>query len=138
VLELGISYQVVDWQVSSAAQICTSLSQAFSATVERLYICGVSSHWRGDIRVENNHWLELLRPFTSVKSLYLSQVIMPRIAHALQELVGESAAGVLPALQTLFLEDPNLSEPVLEALASFLSGRKFSGHPVAISLWKGE
>jgi hypothetical protein len=70
---LGISYEVVDWQVSSLAQVCTSsLSQAFSATVERLYIYDDYACWQGDIRVEKNHWLELLRPFTSVKSLYLS------------------------------------------------------------------
>jgi hypothetical protein len=60
----GISLEVADWQVSSVAQICTSsLSQACSATVEHLYIDNYG-RWRGDIRVENNHWLELLRPFT--------------------------------------------------------------------------
>jgi len=127
----GISHEVVDLQVLSVAQICTSfLSQAFSATVERLYIRGNYECWRGDIRVENNLWLELLRPFTSVKSLYLSRVNSQCIAPALQGLIGESVAGVLPALQTLFLEDLNLSGPVQEAIGSFVSGRQFSGHPV--------
>jgi hypothetical protein len=132
-----ISYQVVDRRVSSVAQICTSLSQAFSANVERLYIHDTGWHWRGDIRVENNHWLELFRPFTSVKSLHLCQAIVPLIAPALQELIGESVAGVLPALQTLFLEDPDLSGPVQEAIGSFVSGRQFSSHPVAVSHWEG-
>jgi hypothetical protein len=133
---LGISYEVVDWQVSSLARVCTSLSQAFSATVERLYIRGDYVPWRGDIRVENDHWLELLRPFTSVKSLYLSRVIVQRIAPALQGLIGERVAGVLPALQTLFLVDLDLSGPVQEAIGSFVSGRQFSGHPVAVSHWE--
>jgi hypothetical protein len=137
---LGISYEVVDWQVSSAAQVYTlSLSQAFSATVERLYVCDKFAHWRlgGDIQVENNHWLELLRSFPSVKSLYLSRRIVPRIAPALQELTGERVAGALPALQTLFLEeDLDLSAPVQEAIGSFVSGRQFSSHPVAVSHWK--
>jgi hypothetical protein len=131
-----ISYEVADWQVSSVAQVCTSLSQALSATVERLYICGDYARWRGDIRVENDHWLEFLRPFTSVKSLYLSRVIVQRIAPALQELIGERVAGVLPALQILFLEDLDLSGPVQEAIGSFVSGRRFSSHPVAVSHWE--
>jgi hypothetical protein len=135
---LRISYKVVDWQVLSVAQVCTSsLSQAFGATVECLYICGNHACWRGDIRVEKNHWLEILRAFTSVKSLYLSQVIVPRIAPALQEeLIGERVTGALPALQTLFLEDLNLSGPVQEAIGTFVSERQFSSHPVAISHWE--
>jgi len=137
---LGISYEVVDWQVSSLAQVCTSsLSQAFTATVEHLYIYDDYAPWEGDVRVENNHWLELLRPFTSVKSLYLSWDIVPHIAPAFQELIEERAAGVLPALQTLFLEDldpDDPSGPVQEAIGSFVSRRQFSGHPVAVSHWE--
>jgi hypothetical protein len=139
---LGISCEVEDLQVSSVAHVCTSaLSQDFRATIEHLYICDDDVFSRGRIRVENNHWFELLRSFTSVKSLYLSRVVVPRIAPALQELIGERVAdpGVLPALQTLFLEDLNLSGPVQEAIGSFVSGRQFSGHPVAVSQWnKGQ
>jgi len=134
---LEILYKVVDWQVLSVAQVFTSSpSQAFSATVERLYICDNYASWEGDIRVEENHWLELLRPFTSVKSLYLSRVIVPRIAPAFQELIGERVAEALPALQTLFIEDLNLSGPVQEAIELFVSGRQFSSHPVAVSHWE--
>jgi len=134
---LGISYDAEDWQVSSVAQVCTSsLSQAFCATVECLYISDHNAQWRGDIQVETNHWVGLLRPFTSVKSLYLSRVIVPRIAPALQGLIGERVVGVLPALQTLFLEDRKLLGPVKEAFGSFVSGRQLSSHPVAVSRWK--
>jgi hypothetical protein len=137
----GISH-VVDFQVSSVAQVCTlSLSQAFSAAVERLYIYDDYANWQGDIQVEKNHWLELLRPFTSVKSLYLSRVNVRRtsIVFALQELIGERVAEVLPALQTLFLEGLNLSGPIREAIRSFVSRRQFSGRPVAVSQWnKGQ
>jgi hypothetical protein len=42
----------------------------------------------------------------------------------------------LPALQTLFLEDSNLSGPVQEAIELFVSGRQFSSHPVAVSHWE--
>jgi hypothetical protein len=138
---LEITYEVEDLQIPyvTVARACTSLTQAFSATVERLYIRNDYGNWRGDIGVENNNWLELLRPFTSVKSLYLSRVIVQRVAPALQELIGERVAGVLPALQTLFLEDLNLSGPVQEAIGLFVSGRQFSSHPVAVSQWnKGQ
>ena len=135
---LRISYEVEDSRVSSLVQVCTSsLSLAFSATVERLYICDNFSSWRGDIQVENNHWLEFLGLFTSVKSLYLCRVIAPRIAPAFQELVGERVAGVLPALQTLYVEDLDLLRPLPEDIGLFVSRRQFSGHPVAVSHWDG-
>jgi hypothetical protein len=124
----GISHEVVDWQVSSVARICTSsFSQALSFTVERLYICG---NYVYDMQAKNNHWLELLRPFTSVKSLYLSRANVDCIAPALQ------VAGVLPALQILFLQDLNLLGRVQKAIGLFVSRRQLSGHPVAVSQWK--
>jgi hypothetical protein len=133
----GISHEVVDFLLSSVAQVCTlSLSQASSAAVERLYIYDNYEWWREDIQVKKYYWLELLRPFTSVKSLYLSRVNVRRIAPALQALIEERVAGVLPALQTLFLEDLGLSGPVQKAIGSFVSGRQFSGHPVAVSHWE--
>ncbi|KAI0279649.1 hypothetical protein BGY98DRAFT_1096028 [Russula aff. rugulosa BPL654] len=136
---LGILYEVVDWPVLSVAQVCTSsLFQAFSATVEHLYICDeYDSSWR-DIQGESNRWLELLRPFTSVKSLYLSHVIVRCIVPALRELVGEKVAEVLPAMKTLFLPDFDLLGPasVPEAIRSFVSGRQFFGRPVAVSHWR--
>ncbi len=136
---LGISHAVIDWHVFFVTQVCTSsLFQAFSATVERLYICDNYAwwQWRGNIPAETNHWVKLLRSFTSVKSLYLSRGIVPRIAPALQELIGGSVVGGLPALQTLFLEDLILSGPVQKTIKSFVSGRQFSGHPVAVSEWE--
>jgi hypothetical protein len=71
----------------------------------------------------------------SVKSLYLSQVNMQRIAPALQETIGERVVGVLPALKPLFLEDINPLGLVKEAIGSFVSGRQLSSHPVVVSHW---
>jgi len=64
------------------------------AFVEYLY---QDLKWKDD--VENGQWLELLRPFTAVKSLYLSEEIQPDISSALQELVGGGTTEVLPSLQ---------------------------------------
>jgi hypothetical protein len=55
--------------------------------------------------VENSQWLELLRQFTAVKTLYLSKEFVPRFGPFTQELVEGSMTEVLSALQNLFLEE---------------------------------
>ena len=140
-LDIAYSHKAEEiWQVSSVAQFCTlSFSQPLAASIERLYIYDSFTYWQAYVRVENDQWLELLRHFTSVKSLYLSQVVVPCIAPALEGLieVEERVAGVLPALQNLFLEKLNLSGPAQNAIESFVSGREFSSQPVAVSRWEG-
>ena len=126
-----------DWELSSLAQICRSLSfhRTLIHTVERLYIQSrLRSSWQDDI--ESIQWLELLRPFSSVEDLYISSEFTPRIAPALQERVEEGVAEVLPALQTLYLEETPLSGPVQETIGQFVSARQLSGHPVAVSRWE--
>ena len=135
-LSLAIPFKLPEWELSSLAQISNSFSfhQAFVPPVERLYIQSRGSWWPDDI--ENIQWLELLRPFTSAKDLYISLEFSPRIAPALQELVEEGVTEVLPALQTLLLEETPLSEPVQENIGQFVSARQLSGHPIAVSRWE--
>jgi hypothetical protein len=132
-----------DWQLSFVAQLCNS-SLSLISSLEHLYICEDKysrSRWQDD--VEDDQWLELLHPFATVKNLYLSKGVVPRIAPALQELVGERLTEVLPALQGLWLEEPCplglteglLSGPVQDAIEKFVASRLLSGHPIAISLW---
>ena len=63
------------WQLLSLAQVCSSsFPQFLIPAVEHLYIMDtVDPHpdWEDD--VENDQWLEVLRPFTAVKNLYLSR-----------------------------------------------------------------
>ena len=101
--------------------------------VEDLHIDGGENfppHWQEDI--ENSEWPELLRPFTSVKNLSLSQEFVPRIALALQELVGERVAEVLPALENIYFKRHSPSGLVLEAIGEFVATRQLSGYPVAV------
>jgi hypothetical protein len=134
-LELAISCRRSDWQLSSLTQVCSSsFPQAFIPAVEHLYILEVGfCDWQDD--VENSQWLELLRPFTAVKYLYLSRRFVRRIAPALQELVGERVTEVLPALQTLFLEETHSSGPV-QGIGQFVAARQLSSHPIAVSRWE--
>ena len=139
-LKLTISCTQPDQQLASLAQVCSSsFPQALVSAVEHLYIIeGRYSglHWQDDI--ENSQWLELLHPFTSVKSLYISEEFVLRIAPALQGVVGERVTEVLPALQSLFLGEKLLSGSVQEAFERFIAARQLANHPISISRWEGK
>jgi hypothetical protein len=60
---------------------------------------------------------------------------LPSIALALQELTGGRTTEVLPALENVFLEGFQSSEPVNEGIAQFISARQVTDHPVEISVW---
>ena len=136
-LELAISCKQPDWQLSSLAQLCSSsLSQILIPMMEHLYIRSGLPRGRWQDDIESSQWLELLHPFTAVKGLYASREIAPRIAPAIQELVGERVTEVLPALRGLFLEEPFPSEPVQEIIGRFVAARQLADHPIAVSRWE--
>ena len=90
--------------------------------------------WKDEI--ENDQWLEILRPFTAVKSLTISEEYQPNIASALQELVGGRTTEVLPSLQEIFLEAEVFrpSRAVLKAIGKFVAARQLSGHPIVVQV----
>jgi hypothetical protein len=83
----------------------------------------------------NDQWLEFLRPFTAVKSLYVSEEFQPNMVSALQELVGGRTTEVLPSLQNIFLEWPGAFQ---EAIGQFVAARRLSGQTIIISDWDRE
>ena len=107
VLELAISCNQSDWQLSSLAQVCSSsFPRALIFAVKQLDIHEAPSprmRWQNDIEI--NQWLELLYPFTFVEGLYISQEFVPRISPVLKKILGERMREVLPALQTLYKEE---------------------------------
>jgi hypothetical protein len=134
-LELGISCRDSVLQLSFLAQLCRStFPHALISAVEHLYVeSRYRIRWQDD-DIENIQWLDLFRPFTAVKHLYISRDFMPRVAPALQELVGERVIEVLPALQTLLLEET----PQPGAIEQFVGARQLAGHPIAVSRWERE
>jgi hypothetical protein len=103
-LSVEVSCNALDWQVSSLEQVCRSCLPPFS-TLEVLYVYDRQNwpqHWQD---VEDSLWLELLHPFTAVKSLYLSEQFAPRIARALEGLDVGRMAVLLPTLRNIFLEE---------------------------------
>ena len=137
---LRISCRHPDWHFPSEPSLAlSSFPQGLIPTVEHLYILDPKD-WQPvwlDF-VEGGQWLELLHSFTAVKALYLSRILAPTIAQALQELVGERTTEVLPALQTLFLVELFPSGPVQDVIDKFVATRKLVGYPVAICRWRGE
>ena len=138
-LYLAIGRGQSDWQLSSLAQVFSSLfHQILIPTVEYLYIQGeryTSLSWQEDI--ETSQWLELLHPLAAVKGLHISWEFTSRIAPTLRELVGGRVTEVLPALQTLFLEGTEtLPSDVQEMIDKFVAARELAGHTIAVSSWK--
>jgi hypothetical protein len=133
---LRITCRELEWQLSSLSQVFTSVFPS-TYVVEHLYVYWhryFPSQWQDD--VENMQWLDFFSSFTTVKNLYVSKDLAQGIASALQELVGERVTGVLPALESLFLEKPQPLGPAQEAIEQFVAARQLLGHPVAVSPWK--
>ena len=124
----------LDWQVSSMEQVCTSCLPPLSP-LEDLYIYEyiyLRPVWQDNI--ENTLWLELFRPFTGVKNLYLSEKFASCIISSLQELAGGRTTEVLPALQNIFLEELQLSG-VQAGIQRFAAMRQITSQPIAVSRW---
>ena len=125
-----------DRQVSSLVQIFTSSLPPLS-TLEDFYIYKDQDsrlNWQDNIEIKA--WLELLHPFKAVKNLYLSKQFIPRIAPALQELVGSRTTEILPALENIFLEGLESSWFVQEGIGQFVSARQVTSHPITVNCWE--
>lgn len=136
-LDLEVPCRQLGLQLAFVAQACiSSFPQALITTVERL--CIIYWPYGQPDNIGDSKWLELLRPFTNAKGLYLSRNLVPCIAATLQGLAGERVAEVLPALQRLFVKELHPSGSDQEAFEPFISARRLSGHPIVISDWDEE
>jgi hypothetical protein len=133
VFSVEIPCTASEWQLLSLEQLCTSSLPPVS-TLKDLYIFE-ETHWRPRWRVENTLWLDLLRSFVAVKNLYLSEKFVPRIAPALQELVGARTAEVLPTLENIFLMGFQPSGPLHEGIERFVAERQLTNRHVTVSCW---
>ena len=134
-LEVSILCEGLDWQLSSLEQVCTSCLP-FLPTLGDLYInedAKSEPDWKDNIG--NRPWLELLRPFTAMKNLYLSEKIALRIGPALQEHVEGRTTEVFPTLENVFLEGLGPSGHVQEGIGHFVAAQQVVGHRIAISGW---
>jgi hypothetical protein len=126
---LCISCKLLDWQISHLAQIL-SQSPIIVSNVDKISIEEVDTQLDPGSKdaMDDADWLELLRPFTAVKMLRGSKQLAGPIAHALDGVSGQMVTEVLPALNSLFLEDQSM-----RSIERFIAARRLSGHPVTVS-----
>ena len=122
----------LDWQVSSATQICNALSQVFSA-VELLTfeheVVSQSSEEHNDVdRIE---WRKLLRSFSNVKTLRVEDGLVEELSRCLRLEDGEPPLELLPELQELTYTGSG-DDAGDDALISFRDARQNVGRPVAL------
>ena len=131
-----------DWPLDSMMRLY-ELLLTIPSQVEQLELCGeawddlyfsIEEEWQEDLN--DPLWPQLLDPFVSVKSLYVSKRLGPFVASALEKLSGDSVTEVLLALNELFIEDFGSSGFVKETVESFVSMRQLSGHPVIVRRWE--
>jgi hypothetical protein len=134
-LDVTISSRVLEWQLSSLAQFCSSSFPPL-LTLERLSIPGhiyqgLNHVWTDDM--ERSQWLEVLHPFVAVKDLVLLLQfrVASQVATALRELTGNTTTEVLPALRQVFIYHFDIG-PFQEVLAPFITARQLSGHSVSV------
>ena len=126
-------------EVKLTERICSQYPP-FLSHIEHLRLSGDEVEYRH--YPLNAPWLELLQPFTAVKTLHLSGTfIMPRVSLTLGVLEEEEATEVLPALCTLVLEwaGKEVSEAA-SLVKPFIVARKHSERPVVLERdsWDGD
>jgi hypothetical protein len=130
-LVLRVLCRGLDWQVSSTAQIVTQ-SSSLLAGAERLDILKYHNDRTLQVDTDNTKWLELFHPFAAVRTLRISHPLSSLIVPALRELTGEMATEVLPALDSLYLEEYQPTGSEHQAIEPFIATRQSSDHPLTI------
>jgi len=134
-LEFLVSTTPPEWQLLSLALLSSSPSSPLRpSSFKRL---DIQNRFTSNTDMKKVRWLELLRPFTSVKDLYLGNRIAPHITRMLQDLAGEITAEVLPALEHVFVQGCQQLEALRESIGPLIAARQLVGHPVAIHRWEG-
>jgi hypothetical protein len=137
-IELEIACGAPELQLSSMTQIC-NVHFPFLSQVDRLDISWASGlELEQMYEVDPSQWLELFRPFSGVRSLYVSETPGPLVAAALGELTGERTMEVLPALELLSLDELELSGSARDAMESFIAARQLSDRPVVVQRQEGQ
>ena len=120
----------LDWQVSSAAQICNSLSPVFSA-VEHLTL-EHREHKRSSEEhneVDRSEWHKLLSSFRNVNTLRIATGLVEEVSRCLELDDGELPLEPLPELQELTYFG---SGDTGDAFTSFVKARQDVGRSITV------
>jgi hypothetical protein len=127
-LNLHVNCEPLDWQIDSAAQVCSALGKVLSAVEELtldLDVVGMSLDWEDTL--DSMLWHELLLPFIGVKKLHIGSLLTLELSEALQPDAGGSVLELLPELQEL-----EVQLEINEAFSAFVEIRESMGRPVRL------
>ena len=119
----------VDWQVSHLAQVLNQIYAVLSNTIHFAIISHpIFDPISPEPDMDDIEWPELLRPFSSVQTLFVSKEFSGHVSRSLEDLdIAGVNATVLPALDMLCLE----YQP-MPSIQNFIASRSESGHPVTL------
>jgi hypothetical protein len=125
----------LDWQVFYVAQLCSRIlplrSSVEELSINHDYLCDkdLPKEILPD-DMDPTLWLKLFHSFCSVRKLIIiSTKLEPLIVAALQGLTGESAAEVLPSLESLFVNQLLPDQATQRGMESFVTARQTLGSP---------
>ena len=128
-LSLRINCEPLDWQVDSAAQVCSTLWKVLSSvevlTVD-LDVNGMPSDWKNTL--DDMLWHDLLLPFTGVKKLRIGSSLTFELSQALDSVAGGLVLELLPELQALEIELE--MDQAKTAVSVFVETRESVGRPI--------
>jgi hypothetical protein len=97
-----ISCEGIDWQLSHMAQVLSHFSPTLSYIINlELVFWPKQSHQI--VLAGTTEWLHLLRPFTALRALYVSEKLAGHVAIALEDITADMDT-VFPSLQVIHLE----------------------------------
>ena len=126
-LTIHISCDQFDWQLSSMAQICGHEFPFLSSIQDLRIVTPKRSSLVDDVSSEQ--WLDLVRGFDGAKDFHVAGELAADILRALRPVDGGHTT-VLPSLQKLLLPRIASPKPLQDAVESFTTLRRLSGHPV--------
>jgi hypothetical protein len=135
-IQLQISSRQLGRRLASLTHICRQLFPLLSSAEWldiKAFLLFSTRRRRGEI--DPAQWLELFRHFQGVKTLELTGTVVPNIMSALEQLTGEMACGILPALRDLHWGGSQAS--MSRSIEPFITMRQLTGRPVSPH-YKGE
>ena len=132
-LGLHVNCKPLDWQINSAAQVCSALGKVLSSTEELTLdfdVDGMPSDWENSL--DGMLWHELLLPFISVKKLHIGSLLTLQLSQSLDLVAGGLVLELLPELEELEVQlEIGHSKNVFSL---FVETRESVGRPVHLSI----
>ena len=125
-IDVHILCEGIDWQVSHLAQALNYQTFALLSNVLHFNLAiGDRAKIPESEDMDDIDWLELLRPFSSAQTLFVSKEFAGHVSRSLENTAGVMATNFLPALDILCLEDQPMS-----SVYTFVAARSEFGRPV--------